>query len=81
MKTVYRSKKYSFLIPAHGRPKHYMCAGDKKELAKRVIVKEKEGYECKYPIRRVVNSDNLDEFGKPDENDCFYETELKKINK
>lgn len=81
MKTVYRSKKFSFLIPSHKRPMNYMCNGEKMVLIQRVQEKEKQGYECVYPIRRVVNIDNLDEFGMPDETDCFYETEIKKIDK
>ncbi|MCU5414676.1 hypothetical protein OCE50_27820 [Bacillus wiedmannii] len=80
METVYRSKRYSFLIPSKKNENKYLRDTDKTEIGKRIYKMAKDGYECVYPVRKVVNTERIHTTGEIDETDCFYETEMKKVN-
>lgn len=80
METVYRPKRYKFLIPSKKKINKYLCDPDKTAIGIRIYQMAKDGYECVYPVRRVVNTDSAYRTGEIDETDCFYETEMKKVN-
>jgi hypothetical protein len=80
METVYRSKRYSFLIPSKKNENKYLRDTNKTEIGKRIYKMAKDGYECVYPVRKVVNTERIHLTGEIDETDCFYETEMKKVN-
>ncbi len=80
MKTVYRSKRYSFIIPNKKKENKYVRGNTETEIGNLIYKWAKEGYECVYPARRVVNTESVLRTGEIDETDCFYETEMKKVN-
>ncbi|MGE6367201.1 hypothetical protein ACQKD9_26560 [Bacillus paramycoides] len=80
MKTVYRSKRYNFLIPNKKKENKYVRGDTKTEIGYKIYEWSKKGYECVYPARRVVNTESVHRTGEIDETDYFYETEMKKVN-
>ncbi|PGZ95792.1 hypothetical protein COE63_27485 [Bacillus wiedmannii] len=80
MKTVYRSKRYSFIIPSKTKENKYVRGETKTDIGFKIYEWSKKGYECVYPARRVVNTESIHRTGEIDETDCFYETEMKKVN-
>ncbi|PGY16304.1 hypothetical protein [Bacillus cereus] len=74
MKTVYRSKRYNFLIPNKKKENKYVRGDTKTEIGYKIYEWSKKGYECVYPARRVVNTESVHRTGEIDE------TEMKKVN-
>ncbi|MEX0418315.1 hypothetical protein [Bacillus sp. C30] len=79
MKIVYRSKRYSFFIPNKKKANRYLCDKNKTNIGKRIYTLAKDGYECLYPVRKVIITENFYRTGKIDTLDFFYETEMQKM--
>ncbi|WP_257205903.1 hypothetical protein [Bacillus wiedmannii] len=72
MKTVYRSKRYSFIIPSKTKENKYVRGETKTDIGFKIYEWSKKGYECVYPARRVVNTESIHRIGEVVETEGFY---------
>ncbi|AHA75451.1 MULTISPECIES: hypothetical protein [Bacillus] len=79
MKSIYRSKRYTFSISHTKKLNKYLCDKNKTNIGKRIYTLAKEGYECIYPVRKVIITEQFYKLGDIHQLDYFYETEMEKI--